>query len=149
MGIDPVTHQPLNQEPNNNDNLKNISSNPDDISMEPKHSNTKNVETSGTTTEDESSSTVTDQNSSMDNEDHQLDNIYNDEDLFSYLWSDQTTLAEASWSASNYGVRGTLYENNISGAGADFPIWSPEGINGNDWRYLDYCEDFGVHDFGF
>ncbi|VVB12036.1 unnamed protein product [Arabis nemorensis] len=145
MGIDPMTHKPLNQEPNHNDNPKNTSSNPrDDISMEPKHSKTKNVETSGTTTEDESSSTVTDQNSSMSN-----DNIYNDEDLFSYLWSDQTTLAETSWSDSNYGVGGTLYENNISGGGADFPIWSPEGINSNDWRFLDYCEDFGVHDFGF
>ncbi|KFK28838.1 hypothetical protein AALP_AA7G055500 [Arabis alpina] len=146
IGIDPMTHQPLNQEPNNNDNPKNISLNPDDIS---KHSNTKTVKTSGTSTEDESSSTVTDQNSSMDNENHLLiDKIYNDDDLFSYLWSDQTTIAEASWSDSNYGVGGTLYDDNVPGAGADFPIWSPEGINGNDWRYLDYCEDFGVHDFG-
>ncbi|CAH2078235.1 unnamed protein product [Thlaspi arvense] len=147
MGIDPVTHQPLNQEPDKTDNLKNISSTSDDISVEPK--TTKNVETDGTTTEDENSSTVTDQNSSMDNENHLLSNIYNNEELFSYLWSEETTKADASWSDSNYGVGGTLYHDISISGGADFPIWSPEGINGSDWMFLDYCQDFGVHDFGF
>lgn len=149
MGIDPVTHQPLNQEPSKIDNPKNISSNLDDISMEPKTSTTKNIETKGTTTEEESSSTVTDQNSSMDDENQLLDNICNDDELFSYLWSNEATKAEASWSDSNFSVGGTLYDNNISGADADIPIWSPEGINDQDWMFLDYCQDFGVHDFGF
>ncbi|ESQ55088.1 hypothetical protein EUTSA_v10027281mg [Eutrema salsugineum] len=152
MGIDPVTHQPLNQEPNSTANPNNISSTSDDIiSMEPKTSSTKKVETrTGATTEEESSSTVTDQNSSIDNENHQLGNICNDEELFSYLWSDETTIGQASWSDINYGVDGTLYEDNISGAGADFPMWSPDRINGKDWTFLmDYCQDFGVHDFGF
>ncbi|CAA7060093.1 unnamed protein product [Microthlaspi erraticum] len=152
MGIDPKTHQPLNQEPSKTDDPKNISSSPDDISMEPKITSTKNVETSGTTTEDESSSTVTEQNSSMDNENNLLSNTYNDEDLFSYLWSEETTttIGEASWSDSNYDIGGILCNNNISVPDAtDFPIWSPEGINDNDWTFLDYCQDFGVHDFGF
>ncbi|XP_010434009.1 PREDICTED: protein ODORANT1-like [Camelina sativa] len=152
MGIDPVTHQSLTQEPCNTDNSKTISSNPDDVSLEPKTTSTKTLEISGTTTtEDESSSTVTDQNSSMDNENHILDNIYNDDELFSYLWSDETTKAEGSWrSDSNYGaVGGTLCDNNMFGTVADFPIWSPEGINDKDWMFLDYCQDFGVHDFGF
>ncbi|KAF8095962.1 hypothetical protein N665_0320s0084 [Sinapis alba] len=140
MGIDPVTHQPLNQEPNNTD----------DNSMEPKSRSTKNVETNGSTTEDESSSTVTGQNSSMNSEKHLLSNIYNDEELFSYLWSNETTKAETPWSDGNNEVGGTLYhDSNISGAGADFPIWSPGRINGKDWTFQDYCQDFGVHDFGF
>ncbi|KAL0727261.1 hypothetical protein Bca4012_023354 [Brassica carinata] len=150
MGIDPVTHQPLNQEPNNTNSPKNLSSTSDDISMKPRSGSTK--ETNGTTAEDESSSTVTGQNSSNDNEKHLLSNIYNDEELFSHLWSEETTTtAEASWSDSNYGLGGTLYhhDNNTSGAGTDFPIWSPEGINCKDWTFLDYCQDFGVHDFGF
>uniref|UniRef100_M4DAX3 Uncharacterized protein n=1 Tax=Brassica campestris TaxID=3711 RepID=M4DAX3_BRACM len=149
MGIDPMTHQPLNQEPNNTYNPQNLSSTSDDISMKPRSGSTK--ETNGTLTEDESSSTVTGQNNSTDSENHLLSNIYNDEELFSHLWSDETTTAEASWSDSNDGFGGTLYhhDNNMSGAGADFPIWSPEGINGNDWTFLDYCQDFGVHDFGF
>ncbi|KAF2585083.1 hypothetical protein F2Q70_00034861 [Brassica cretica] len=149
MGIDPMTHQHLNQEPNNTNNPQNLSSNSDDISMKPRSGSTK--ETNGTLTEDESSSTVTGQNNSTDNENHLLSNIYDDEELFSHLWSDETTTAEASWSDSNDGFGGTLYhhDNNMSGAGADFPIWSPEGINGNDWTFLDYCQDFGVHDFGF
>ncbi|XP_013627211.1 PREDICTED: protein ODORANT1-like isoform X2 [Brassica oleracea var. oleracea] len=87
MGIDPVTHQPLNQDPNSTDNPKNSCSVSDDISMVTKSSSTKNIETNGTTTEDESISTITDQNSSMDNDNHQLSNIYNDEEFFSYLWS--------------------------------------------------------------
>jgi len=148
MGIDPMTHQPLNQEPSNIDNSKTIPSNPDDVSVEPKTTNTKYVEISVTTTEEESSSTVTDQNSSMDNENHLIDNIYDDDELFSYLWSDETTKDEASWSDSNFGVGGTLYDHNISGADADFPIWSPERIN-DEKMFLDYCQDFGVHDFGF
>ncbi|CAB79223.1 myb-like protein [Arabidopsis thaliana] len=65
-----------------------------------------------------------------------------------YLWSDETTKDEASWSDSNFGVGGTLYDHNISGADADFPIWSPERIN-DEKMFLDYCQDFGVHDFGF
>jgi len=143
-----MTHQPLNQEPSNIDNSKTIPSNPDDVSVEPKTTNTKYVEISVTTTEEESSSTVTDQNSSMDNENHLIDNIYDDDELFSYLWSDETTKDEASWSDSNFGVGGTLYDHNISGADADFPIWSPERIN-DEKMFLDYCQDFGVHDFGF
>ncbi|KAF8044792.1 hypothetical protein N665_6801s0002 [Sinapis alba] len=151
MGIDPVTHQPLKQEPNNTDNPKNSSSTSDDISMEPKRSSTKKVETNSTTTEDESSSTATGQNSSVNNENQLLSNINNDEELFSYLWSDDTTAkADASRSCNYYGVGGTLYyEDNIPGAGADFPVWSPERVSGKDWMFLDYCQDFGVHDFGF
>ncbi|WZZ46839.1 hypothetical protein YC2023_043098 [Brassica napus] len=150
MGIDPVTHQPLNQDPNSTDNPKNSCSVSDDISMVTKSSSTKNIETNGTTTEDESISTITDQNSSMDNDNHQLSNIYNDEEFFSYLWSDESTKAETPWSDSNYDVGGTLYhDNNVSCAGADFPICSPERINGVDWTFQDYCQDFGVHDFGF
>ncbi|KAH0915196.1 hypothetical protein HID58_029642 [Brassica napus] len=112
MGIDPVTHQPLNQDPNSTDNPKNSCSVSDDISMVTKSSSTKNIETNGTTTEDESISTITDQNSSMDNDNHQLSNIYNDEELFSYLWSDESTKAETPWSDSNYDVGGTLYHDN-------------------------------------
>ncbi|KAJ4880839.1 myb domain protein 85 [Raphanus sativus] len=141
MGIDPVTHQALNQEPNNTD----------DNSMEPKSSSTKNVETNGITKENESSSTVTGQNSSMDSESHLLSNIYNDEQLFSYLWSDETTKAEeTAWSDGNYDIGGTLYpDSNISGGGADFPIWPPQINKGKNWTFQDSCQDFGVHDFGF
>ncbi|CAH8325868.1 unnamed protein product [Eruca vesicaria subsp. sativa] len=81
MGIDPVTSQPLKQEPNNTDNPNSTSSVSNDISKEPKSSSTKNVETNGTTTEDESSSAVTRQNSSKDSE----NNLLNDEELFSYF----------------------------------------------------------------
>ncbi|KAF3509895.1 hypothetical protein F2Q69_00009379 [Brassica cretica] len=150
MGIDPVTHQPLNQDPDSTDNPKNSCSVSDDISMVTKSSSIKNIETNGTTTEHESISTITDQNSSMDNDNHQLSNIYNDEELFSYLWSDESIKAETPWSDSNYDVGGTLYhDNNVSCAGADFPICSPERINSVDWTFQDYCQDFGIHDFGF
>ncbi|KAF2552863.1 hypothetical protein F2Q70_00025752 [Brassica cretica] len=151
MGIDPVTHQPLNQEPNNTDNPKSSSSTSDNILLEPKSRSSKNVQTNSTTTEEESSSTATGQNSSINNENQLLSNITNDEELFSYLWSDDTAKADASRSCSNYyGVCGTLYnEDNIPGAGADFPIWSPERVGGKDLMFLDYCQDFGVHDFGF
>ncbi|CAN8325604.1 unnamed protein product [Cochlearia groenlandica] len=150
MGIDPMTHQSLNQEPYNTDNPKDISQSIDETSTETKTNNTKNVETSVTTTKEESISTIIDQNNLMDDENHiLLSNIYNDEELFGYLWSEDTNKHEGSLSNSNYGVGGTLCDNNVLAAGIDFPIWSPEGINGEDWMFLDYCQDFGVHDFGF
>ncbi|CAN8274183.1 unnamed protein product [Cochlearia groenlandica] len=133
MGIDPMTHKPLNQEPNIIENPKNISSTLDEISMEP--NNTKNIDNIDTTKEEKINSTITNQNDvMMENEDNLLSNNYKDEELFSYLWSNETTKVEAI--------------NTISSTVEDFPIWSSEVINDEDWMFWDYCQDFGVHDFG-
>ncbi|XP_010529493.1 PREDICTED: protein ODORANT1-like [Tarenaya hassleriana] len=143
MGIDPMTHQPLNKEPNDHKNIENsdkISPKTDENRSEPKTSDTKSIETDIST-----ANSSIDQNSSTDDS-RPFGSINDDEDLFNSLWSDEPfSFDTISWS-NNGGGGG----NSVAAAGGDFPAWTPEEMNGDhDRMFLDYCQDFGVQDFGF
>ncbi|XP_010539859.1 PREDICTED: protein ODORANT1-like [Tarenaya hassleriana] len=151
MGIDPVTHQPLTKEPNDQNNIDNpeiiATQNPDENLSEPNTGHAQSVETNV------SAENTSDQNSLTD--DSQLfGSINNDEDLFNSLWTDEPLWGDTSWTNNNVGLSGEdAGRDNISGENmvsvGDFPAWSQEEMVSENWTFWDYCQDFGVQDFGF
>ncbi|XP_010433580.1 PREDICTED: protein ODORANT1 [Camelina sativa] len=149
MEIDPLTHQPLNKVPTDKNfaDISETSSKAGNV----KRSDDKIIKVDETTknTIDESS-TITHQDSSKDDYELLGDIIHNDEDLFNILWTnDEPPLLDASWCNNNVGVVGTVADKNNIAAGEDFPTWPLEEKNGDSWMFLDYCQDFGVQDFGY
>nr|AAS10075.1 MYB transcription factor [Arabidopsis thaliana] len=151
MEIDPSTHQPLNKvfTDTNLVDKSETSSKADNVN------DNKIVEIDGTTTNTIDDSIITHQNSS--NDDYELlgDIIHNYGDLFDILWTnDEPPLVDdASWSNHNVGIGGTAAvaasDKNNTAAEEDFPERSFEKQNGESWMFLDYCQEFGVEDFGF
>ncbi|CAE6134761.1 unnamed protein product [Arabidopsis arenosa] len=153
MEIDPSTHQPLNKVSTDKRFVDKLTSSK---AGNVKRSDSKSIEIDGTTTNTiDETSTITHQNSSKDDYELLGDIIHNYEDLFNILWTnDEPPLVDdASWSNNNVGIGGTAAvaasdKNNIAAA-EDFPTQPLKGQNGESWMFLDYCQDFGVQDFGF
>uniref|UniRef100_A0A1J3HXS9 Protein ODORANT1 n=1 Tax=Noccaea caerulescens TaxID=107243 RepID=A0A1J3HXS9_NOCCA len=147
MEIDPMTHQPLNKVSIESKLIDKSDASSKNITR----SDNRSIEIEGTTKNSmDESSTITHQNSSTDDYELIGDIIHNDEDFFDILWTEgEPPLVDASWSNNNVGVDGSTAEKNNISAGEDFPTWSSEEKNGESWMFLDYCQDFGVQDFGF
>ncbi|KAK7265519.1 hypothetical protein RJT34_33139 [Clitoria ternatea] len=136
MGIDPVTHEPLNKQAtsqnsstspaehlpqagNNNNNINNLD--------EAKETNHEILNS-----EENSSSSLAENSSGEDS--LLLDSICSDDSLYDSLWLDETPLVEALWDTT------PKPQNNDM----NFPpSWE------DNCAWLLECQDFGIHDFGF
>ncbi|KAL1214111.1 MYB-like transcription factor ODO1 [Cardamine amara subsp. amara] len=153
MDIDPMTHQPLKNVSTDKKFFDKSQTSSKDSNVE--RSDCKSIEIDGTKKNAiDESSTITHKNSSTDDYELLGDIIYNDEDLFKILWTDdEPPLVDASWSNNKVGIGGaataTTVDKKDIPAGEDFPTWPSEEKNGDSWMLLDYCQDFGVQDFGF
>ncbi|CAH2071442.1 unnamed protein product [Thlaspi arvense] len=142
MEIDPMTHQPLNKVSRKSFHTYETSPKAGNVKI----SDYKSKEIDGGTMMNsiDESSTITHQDSSAD--DYELLG----DDLFNILWTnDEPPLVDESWSNNNVDVGGSALGKNIFSAGEDFPTWPSEKKNVESWMFLDYCQDFGVQDFGF
>ncbi|KAK8520858.1 hypothetical protein V6N13_076993 [Hibiscus sabdariffa] len=122
MGIDPVTHQPLNKE-----------SKPEERSSHAETSGDNNTtENDGITnsSEENSSTTPTENSSTL------LDSICNDESLLTSLWLDEPPLVDASWNDATPATETCNNETSL-------PSWE------DNIAWLLDCQDFGIQDFGF
>ncbi|XVF13304.1 hypothetical protein REPUB_Repub08aG0197200 [Reevesia pubescens] len=135
MGIDPVTHEPLNKEAKAEEE-SNSSSHADNSADHNNHI----TETDGITnssSEDNISSTPAENcSNTTDHDSNLLDTICNDESLLTSLCLDEPSLVDASWN-----------NNSISAAGetciaTSLPSWE------DSCAWLLDCQDFGIHDFG-
>lgn len=135
MGIDPVTHEPLQKEETNSQ--VEILSQPfqspaEEIQVTPVQ-NTNGMASS------ENSCTPTDQNSSGD-ESNSLSAICDqiDDSLISYLFEDDTPgLVDAPWEFP------AIAKENFNKVDTVLPSWD------ESCPWLLDCQDFGIQDFGF
>ncbi|XP_061357839.1 MYB-like transcription factor ODO1 [Gastrolobium bilobum] len=128
MGIDPVTHEPLNKQVSSMD-----SSSP--AEHLPQAGNDHQIkENDGVLNSEENSSSSPAEISSRE-ESLLLDSICSDESLINSLWLDETPLFDALWDSTPKADN----TNNDMG----FPSWEDNGA------WLLDCQDFGIHDFGF
>ncbi|CAJ1928315.1 unnamed protein product [Sphenostylis stenocarpa] len=128
MGIDPVTHEPLN---------KKVSSQDSSSPAEPLpqvHKIHQVKENGGVLNSEENSSTSPPENSSGE-ESLLMDSICSDVYLMNSMWLDETPLVNTLWDST------LKLENENNGMG--LPMWE----DNRPWL-LD-CQDFGIHDFGF
>ncbi|KAI4315296.1 hypothetical protein L6164_028121 [Bauhinia variegata] len=125
MGIDPVTHEPLNK--------TEASSSAEHLPQS--GNNNQGKETDGVVNSEENSSSSPAENSSGD-ESLFLDCICSDDSLMNSLWLDETPLVEALWDST------PKVENNSNDMGG-LPSWE------DNCAWLLDCQDFGIHDFGF
>ncbi|KAL2321645.1 hypothetical protein Fmac_026024 [Flemingia macrophylla] len=132
MGIDVVTHEPLNKQATSQDS----SSSPLEHVTQPGNNNLDQMkETDGILNSEENSSSSQAENSSGDDS-LLLDSICSDDFLLDTLWLDETPLVEALWDTT------PKVENTNSNMGL-MPSWE------DDCSWLLDCQDFGIHDFGF
>ena len=130
MGIDPVTHEPLNKQVSSQD-----SSSPAEHLPQP-GTDHQVKETDGVLTSQENSSSSTPAENSSGEDSLLLDSICSDESLMNSLWLDETPLVDALW------VDSTPTSDNTN---KDMGLSSWE----DNCAWLLDCQDFGVHDFGF
>ncbi|KAH6822158.1 myb domain protein 42 [Perilla frutescens var. hirtella] len=133
MGIDPVTHEPLNKSETKEENDQ--SSQSDQLATEQFPETENNQPPPPTKVIDETSYSPTDQNSSSDESNVRGDcNVYENDPLISCLFRDDPPPIEFPWEFP------TTQEN-------------PSGFSESSWdqncQWLLDCQDFGVHDFGF
>ncbi|XVF52688.1 hypothetical protein PTKIN_Ptkin05aG0038500 [Pterospermum kingtungense] len=139
MGIDPVSHEPLNKDQANK--AEESSSHADNNSADHNHNinendgvtNSSSEDNSSTPTEHCSSTTTTADDSNL------LDNICKDESLLTSLWIDEPPLVDASWNSTTIPAgsgESTCKDTSL-------PSW------GDNCAWFLDCQDFGVHDFGF
>ncbi|KAA8522277.1 hypothetical protein F0562_012950 [Nyssa sinensis] len=126
MGIDPVTHEPLQEEAR-----ATKTSSQADHSPESDNQHEQLPENNGTASSENSCSPT--ENGSSD-ESHLLDSICDNEPLMSCLWEDETPLVDPSWELPPAG-------QNINNVG--LPSWD------ENCAWLLECQDFGIQDFGF
>ncbi|KAK3041060.1 hypothetical protein RJ639_026857 [Escallonia herrerae] len=127
MGIDPVTHEPLNKE---STMATETSSSNSHQSPEPQnHDHLPLTESKDGPASSEENSCSPAENCSGD------ESRLLDDPLISYLLEDEPPLVDSSW------------ELNFPGAGQNFDVGVPSWDETCAWL-LD-CQDFGVHDFGF
>lgn len=121
MGIDPVTHEPLNKEeekitPENTASPEESTEN---------NNQTGELQNDATANSEENSSTNTPtENGSSTDDPNLLDSFCN----IDSLWMDEPPLIDASWDMIN---------------GGNVPSWEDESCS-----WLLDCQDFGIHDFG-
>ncbi|XP_027334263.1 protein ODORANT1-like [Abrus precatorius] len=129
MGIDPVTHEPLNKQAASKDS----SSYPADNLPKPSNDLDQVKETDhGVLNSEENSSSSLAENSSGE-ESLLPDSICSEESLINTLWLDETPLVEALWDNT------PKADNDM----ALLPSWE------DNCAWLLDCQDFGIHDFGF
>ncbi|XP_021275674.1 protein ODORANT1-like [Herrania umbratica] len=128
MGIDPVTHEPLNKEAKAEESSSHADHSAD---------NQNTTENDGiVNSSEDNSSTPTENCSSTTDDSNLLDSICNDESLLtSLLWMDEPPLVDASWNSVPAGETACN--------GTSLPSWE------DDCAWLPDCQDFGIHDFGF
>lgn len=140
MGIDPVTHEPLNKDTNENDQ----NSQSDHATEQfPDSEKKQSVLQTGTTnvvpvcsTTEEASYSPTDQNSSSDESNVRENNPYENDPMISCLFrDDDPPQIEFPWEFPS------SQENDLNGFSAS--SWN------QSCQWLLDCQDFGVHDFGF
>ncbi|KAF7810146.1 protein ODORANT1-like [Senna tora] len=130
MGIDPITHEPLNKQAASQEN-----SSPASQHFTQSDNNHQVEETDGVLNSEENSVS----SPTGDNESLLPDSICSDDSLMNSLWLDQTSLMDALWAS----IPEPDAENNNNEN--DMPLSSWED---NSAWLLD-SKDFGVHDFGF
>ncbi|GLT91010.1 hypothetical protein SLE2022_089200 [Rubroshorea leprosula] len=127
MGIDPVTHEPLNKEEKRTDSS----------SPQPTENNNHAAENDASANSEDNSSSVLAENCSSDDS-NLLDSICNDEALLNILWMDEAPLFDASWGVINPPENG-----NCGTMATALPSWEEDNCS-----WLLDCQDFGIHDFG-
>ncbi|KAL3498691.1 hypothetical protein ACH5RR_041423 [Cinchona calisaya] len=141
MGIDPVTHEPLQKETNkSNETLPDVEIFPaESQKLEPE----PNVSTASATTassEDQNSSSSPTENSSTDESrllDNILDNVSDYDPLMSYLLEDEAPpIADVPL---DFPAAAQNFDNSVQG----MPFLDEY------CSWLMDCQDFGIHDFGF
>ncbi|XP_022772808.1 protein ODORANT1-like [Durio zibethinus] len=125
MGIDPVTHEPLNKEVKAEE-----SSSPADQSAD-----NHITENDGIPNSSEANSSTPIENCSSTRDSNLLNSICNDESLLTSLWMDEPPLVDASWNSTTPGGE--------TCNGTSLPSWE------DNCAWLLDCQDFGIHDFGF
>ncbi|KAK7330668.1 hypothetical protein VNO77_24866 [Canavalia gladiata] len=136
MGIDPVTHEPLNKQASSKDS----SSSSAEHLAEQGNNLDQVKETDGALNSEENSSSSQAENSSGE-ESLLLDSICSDDSLINSLWLDETPLVEALWDTNT--TPKTQNANNNNNDMALLPSWE------DNCAWLLDCQDFGIHDFGF
>lgn len=142
MGIDPVTHEPLNNESNDNHNVLNQSSssannnnnNSDTSTAESLHNQAQSSSIETNNDESTNNSSPTENSSSSDDQSNTslIDSISIDDDaLMSCLWDDNNV--------SPWRLPSSFADD--QGLKSNLPTWE----NGCSWL-LD-CQDFGIQDF--
>ncbi|XVF10772.1 hypothetical protein REPUB_Repub07fG0211800 [Reevesia pubescens] len=126
MGIDPVTHEPLNKEAKAEESSSHADNSAD-------NHNTENDIGIANSSEDNTSTPT--ENCSSTDDSNLLDRICNDESLLTSLWLDEPPLVDASWNSIAAGETCNNGTNLLS-------------LEENCAWLLD-CQDFGIHDFGF
>lgn len=137
MGIDPVTHEPLNKQATSIS--QDSSSTPSEHLPDQPDNNIDRVKETdlGVQNSEENSSSSQAENSSGDDS-LLLDSICSDESLIDSLWLDETPLVEALWDTTPK----VENINNTNNMGL-LPSWE------DNCAWLLDCQDFGIHDFGF
>ncbi|CAL5437117.1 unnamed protein product [Camellia sinensis] len=127
MGIDPVTHEPLNEESKPTEASSTSSSSRADHSPESKNNHLQSQKTDNgiPNSEENSSCSPLTENCSGD-----------DPLMSSFLWGNESIpLVDGSWEFPSDGL--SFNDNNIG-----LPSWD------EDCAWLLDCQDFGIHDFG-
>ncbi|PON53803.1 MYB transcription factor [Parasponia andersonii] len=167
MGIDPVTHEPLNKDDQASnmtetpqDHANNTTSTTKNLTTQTENHNHLSQESSGSTTanselaENSSSSSPAAENSSSGDESALLlaDTLCNDESFMNNLWEDNSKLSppelvgDSLWnscppSSTTYGDQKVVNYDDMG------ILPSLEDNCSSSWL-LD-CQDFGIQDFGF
>lgn len=134
MGIDPITHEPLNKQASSNDSS---ASSPAENLSQPVNNHHEVKETDGVVNSEENSSSSPAENSSGE-ESLLLDSICSDDSLMNSIWLDETPLVEALWEMDT-----TPIVENTKNDMSFMPSWE------DNCAWLFDCQDFGIHDFGF
>ena len=130
MGIDPVTHEPLNKQVSSKD-----SSSPAEHFSQVNNINIHQVEQNDGVLNSEENSTSSPAENSSGEESLLVDSICSDVSLINSMWLDETPLMDTLWDNT------PKLENANSNMG--LPIWE------DNCAWLLDCQDFGIHDFGF
>ncbi|TKY70859.1 ODORANT1 protein [Spatholobus suberectus] len=128
MGIDPVTHEPLNKQVSSQD-----SSSP--AEHLPQADNTHQVEKNDGVLNSEENSTSSPAENSSGEESLLVDSICKNGSLMNSMWLDETPLMDTLWDITPK-VENTNYDMGL-------PMWE------DNCAWLLDCQDFGIHDFGF
>jgi len=128
MGIDPVTHEPLNKQVSSQDSSSPAEHLPqvDDIHQ---------VKENGVSLNSDENSTSSPAENSSGEESLLMNSICSDVSLMNSMWLDETPLMDTLWDSA------PKLENENSGM--DLPMWE------DNCPWLLDCQDFGIHDFGF
>lgn len=135
MGIDPITHEPLNKQTTSQDSTN--SSPADNFPHAENNHEVKGTDGVVVNSEENSSSSPAENSSGEDS--LLLDSICSDDSLMNSLWLDETPLVEALWEWDNT----TVIEENTKNDMSFVPSWE------DNCSWLLDCQDFGIHDFGF